>query len=238
MMAVVRSAWLIARKDLVVEARSRELLYTTLFFAVSVVLVFVFALVRGADAIPVDPAVDRMLNAQMAAGLLWVGVAFAGTLALSRTFERERQAETLRALLLAPVEHTAVYLGKLFTLLVLMAGVELLIVPIIGLLFNASLIASPLLLIGLLAAGTIGFASVGTMFAAMLVRASSRDVLLPVLLYPIAVPVVIAGVRGTAALFNPTPDFAMAQMWLAMLVFFDVVFLTLALWTFGPAMSE
>src|SRR5689334_9576903 len=106
MKQVLRSAWLIARKDLRVETRSRELLYTTIFFAVAVVLVFSFAFVKDGRAIE-----------NSAAGILWVAVAFSGTLALGRTFERERQSETLRALLLAPVERPAVYLGKLFAIL-------------------------------------------------------------------------------------------------------------------------
>ena len=87
-------------------------------------------------------------------------------------------------------------------------------------------------------AGTLGFAAVGTLFAAMLVRAHSRDVLLPVLLYPMTVPVLIAGVRGTAALFQAEMDLATARMWLSMLGFFDAVFVTLALWTFEPVMTE
>ena len=91
---------------------------------------------------------------------------------------------------------------------------------------------------GLLAAGTLGFAAVGTLFAAMLVPRRSRDVLLPVLLYPITIPVIIAGVRGTAALLQPDVDLPMARLWLSMLVFFDVVFVTLALWTFEPVMTE
>jgi heme exporter protein CcmB len=226
MRSVLDAAWLIARKDLVVEARSRELIYTTVFFAVACVLVFAFAFVQnggGEDA---------------AAGVLWVTVAFSGTLALSRAFERERQSETLRALLLAPVERVAVYLGKLLALILLMVGVEAMIVPIVGLWFNAPLGRAPWLLAGLLLAGTVGFAAVGTLFAAMLVRAHSRDVLLPVVLYPIGVPVLIAGVRGTAAIFAAEPNLAMAQTWLAMLVFFDATFVTLALWTFAPVMSE
>jgi ABC-type transport system involved in cytochrome c biogenesis permease component len=108
----------------------------------------------------------------------------------------------------------------------------------IGLLFHAPVLARPLWLATLLALGTLGFASVGTLFAAMLVRARSRDVLLPVLLYPITIPVIIAGVRGTAALFQATPDEPMARFWAALLVFFDVVFVTLSLWTFEPLMTE
>jgi heme exporter protein B len=93
-------------------------------------------------------------------------------------------------------------------------------------------------MLALLLSGTVGFAAVGTLFAAMLVRARSRDVLLPILLYPITVPVIIAGVRGTAALLQADVDLPMARAWLSMLVFFDVVFVTLALWTFEPLMTE
>ena len=86
--------------------------------------------------------------------------------------------------------------------------------------------------------GTIGFSAVGTLFAAMLVRARSRDVLLPVLLYPITVPVIIAGVRGTAALLQPEVDLAIVRFWVALLIAFDIVFVTLALWTFEPLMTD
>jgi len=224
---VLRTAWLIARKDLVVEMRSRELAYTTLFFAVACVLVFSFAFVRQGRT-PED----------VAAGILWVALAFSGTMALGRAFERERQAETLRALLLAPVERASIYLGKLAGLLVLMAAVQAVIVPVVGLLFDAPLWRAPGLLIGLIAAGTLGFAGVGTLFAAMLVRAHSRDVLLPILLYPITVPVMIAGVRGTAAIFATEPNLDAARAWLSMLVFFDAIFVTMALWVFSPVMNE
>ncbi|HYN08517.1 MAG TPA: heme exporter protein CcmB [Vicinamibacterales bacterium] len=227
MSGVLRAAWLIARKDLRVEARNREIAYTTLFFAMSCVLIFAFAFI-----------VEGQPLADAAAGILWVAVTFSGTLALGRAFERERQSETLRALLLAPVERAAIYLGKLLALLTLMIGVELVIVPVIGILFAAPLARAPWLLASLVATGTVGFGAVGTLFAAMLVRAQSRDVLLPVLLYPMVAPVVIAGVRGTAALFAAEPDFAAAGTWLTMLVFFDAVFVTLALWLFGPVMRE
>jgi heme exporter protein CcmB len=223
-MGALSTAWLVARKDLRVEWRSRELLYTTLFFAAACVLVFAFAF--GSP------------SAETAAGVLWVAVMFSGTVALGRTFERERQSETLRALLLSPVERGAIYLGKLVGLLILMAGIQIVLVPVVGLLFSAPIGRAPWLLAALLAAGTLGFASVGTLFSAMLSRAHSRDILLPMLLYPITVPVVIAGVEGTAAIFAAEPSLAMAEMWLSMLVFFDAVFVTLALWTFGPVMGE
>ena len=110
--------------------------------------------------------------------------------------------------------------------------------PLVALLFQAALFDAPLLLGAILLTGTLGFAAVGTLFAAMLVRARSRDVLLPVLLYPITIPVIIAGVRGTAALLGEPADVAMAQFWIGLLLFFDVVFVMLALWTFEPLMTE
>jgi heme exporter protein CcmB len=226
-MSALRAAWLIARKDLVIEARSRELVATTLFFAASCVLVFAFAFVRGRD-VPADAP----------AAILWIAIAFSGTLALTRAFERERQGETLRALLMAPSARAGVYLGKLLGLLCLMFLVEGLLVPLVALFFRAPVFDAPGYLAALLVAGTVGFAAVGTLFAAMLVRAHSRDVLLPVLLYPMTVPVLIAGVRGTAALLVAEPNFDVARAWLAILVFFDATVVLLALWTFAPVMSE
>jgi heme exporter protein CcmB len=223
-----RAVWLILRKDLTVEVRSGEIAYTTLFFAISCILIFAFALVREGRA-PEDGA----------AGLLWIAIAFAGTLALGRTFERERQSETLRALLMAPTARPAVYVGKLLGIVALLAGVEVILVPLVALLFQArAMLDHPFWLAAMLAAGTVGFASVGTLFAAMLIRARSRDVLLPVLLYPVVVPVMIAGVRGTAALLQPEVDEGVLRFWLALIATFDVVFVTLALWTFEPVMTE
>jgi heme exporter protein CcmB len=221
------TAWLVTRKDLLIEARSREIVFTTLFFALSCVLIFAFGFVR--EGVPVDDA---------AAGILWIAISFSGTLALGRAFERERQSETLRALMMAPVDRPAIYVGKLAGVLLLLAVVESVVVPLVALMFQAPLFAHPAHMTALLVAGTIGFAAVGTLFAAMLVRARSRDVLLPILLYPITVPVMIAGVRGTTALLQVDVDLATARMWISMLVFFDAVFVTLALWTFELVMTE
>ena len=215
------------RKDIRVESRSREILYTTIFFAISCVLVFSFAFVRVGR--PVEGA---------EAGILWVALAYAGQLALGRAFERELQQDALRGLLLAPVERAAIFVGKLFGIMLLMAIVEVVVVFFVSLFFSAGFFAYPALFIGLLVTGMIGFAAVGTLFAAMLTRAQSRAVLLPVLLYPVTVPVLIAGVNGTLALIQPDPNLDLARFWFALVCFFDVVFLTLALWTFEPLMTE
>ena len=221
-------ALLVLKKDLAIEAKSREIVYTTLFFAVACVLIFSFAFVME-QGVPVEGA---------AAGILWIAVAFSGTLALGRTFERERYGETLRALLLAPAPRPAVYAGKLMGMILLMLATEVVLTPMVAFFFHAAFFARPFLLVTLLVLGTVGFAAVGTLFAAMLVRTRTRDVLLPILLYPITVPVIIAGVRGTAALMQTPPEDAVATLWIGLLTAFDVVFVTLALWIFEPLMTE
>jgi heme exporter protein CcmB len=222
-----RVALLVLKKDFAIELKSYEILSTTAFFAVSCVAIFAFAFVKEGQAVE-----------DAAAGILWIAIAFAGTLALGRTFERERYGETLKALLLAPAPRPAIYLGKLLGIVTLLFATELLLVPMVAFLFNAPMFGRPLLLAALLGFGTIGYSAVGTLFAAMLVRARTRDVMLPILLYPITIPVIIAGVRGTSALLQSPPDEPMATLWIALLGFFDVVFLTLALWTFEPLMTE
>lgn len=226
-MSFLSTALIVVRKDLIVESRSREVIYTSLLFAMSCMLVFAFGLVKEGQVVT-----------DAAAAILWITVAFAGTLALGRVFDRERQNETLRALLLAPASRASIYVGKLLGVLALLVLVEAVVVPLVALMFGAKLFRHPGLMMALLAAGSIGYAAVGTLFAAMLARSRSRGALLPVLLYPITVPVIIGGVRGTAALLQPEADLVMARAWLMMLLAFDAVFLTLSLWTFEPAMTE
>jgi heme exporter protein B len=223
----LRTALLVLRKDFAIEVRSREILYTTLLFALSCVVVFSIAFVKEGE--PLEDA---------AAGILWIAIEFAGTLALGRTFERERYGETLRALLLAPAPRAAIYVGKMLGIVVLLAVCELLLVPLVALLFRSRLFEEPVLLVALLLTGTVGFAVIGTLFAAMLVRARTRDVMLPILLYPMTVPLMIGGVRGTVALTQTPVDQPSAIMWIVLLLCMDAVFLILALWTFEPLMTE
>ena len=189
----------------------------------SCILIFAFALVRDGRG-PEDGA----------AGLLWIAIAFAGTLALGRTFERERQSETLRALLMAPTARPAVYVGKLLGIVALLRGRRGRPRAAGGAAASrrAGCWSIPFWLAAILAAGTIGFASVGTLFAAMLIRARSRDVLLPVLLYPVIVPVMIAAVRGTAVLLQPEIDDRGRRVLAGAADDVRRRFVTLALWTF------
>jgi heme exporter protein B len=120
----------------------------------------------------------------------------------------------------------------------LLVVAEIVLVPLVSYLFQAPFFKRPIWLIAMLLAGTLGYCTVGTLFAAMLVRARSRDVLLPILLYPITIPVIIAGVRGVAALLEPELDVAIVRFWLSLIAAYDVVFITLALWSFEPLMTD
>jgi heme exporter protein B len=216
-------------KDLRIEARSREILYTMGFLAVLVVLVFSFAFVAGKDA-TVGPGT--------VAGILWVAVLFSGTVALGRTFDREREGEAIRSLLLSPVPRSAIYVGKLATTAMLMFLVQLVVTPLLGVFFGAAISAYPLLLVLQLLLGTIGFCAVGVIFSAALLRSRNRDALLGALLFPIVVPVMMAGVRGTTVLLDPeAPGLDGALFWTRFLLTVDVVFVAVGIWAFEPVVT-
>ncbi|HXU72666.1 MAG TPA: heme exporter protein CcmB [Polyangia bacterium] len=221
----MRAVGLLLWKDVVVELRAKELVYATVFFAVVVLLVFCFAFLGGPK-----PTVD------VGAGVLWVAIALAGTVGISRAFEREREGDTLRALLLAPVPRTALYLSKLTAISLLMLVVEAVTLAFVGLLFGLDIAAVLPLLVALLLLGTLGFAAVAALFGASLGHARSRDVLLPLLVYPIVVPVLIAGTRGTVALLMGAEP-SVALFWLKFLVVFDAVFISLGVWVFEPLVA-
>ncbi|MCC7385415.1 MAG: heme exporter protein CcmB [Deltaproteobacteria bacterium] len=219
---LARDAWAIARKDLRLEVRSKEILLTMGFFGFLAVLVLAFAFRRG-DA-PIAP---------VASGSLWVAIAFSGTLGLTRAFDRERDGDCIRALLLAPVAREAIYLGKAVGIVAFMAVVELIVLPAVILFFNLPVDLERLgRTLGVMALGTIGYALVGTLLAASLMRSQARDVLLTVVLYPVIVPVIIGGAMGTQAIFDDRLDLASWALWMRLLMFFDVVFLVASLWIF------
>jgi heme exporter protein B len=209
-------------KDILVELRAKELGYATVFFAAIVILVFAFAFLGGPR-----PTVD------VTVGVLWVTLALSGSVGISRGFEREREGDTLRALLLSPAPRGALYLSKLLSISLLMAAVELVAVVLVELLFGASLLTTALPLFGLLFLGTVGFSAVAALFGASLGRARSRDVLLPLLVYPLVIPVLIAGTRGTVALLVSDSD-AIVRFWMRFLIVFDSIFVALGLWMFEP----
>jgi heme exporter protein B len=228
---VARPSWIsqaarIAWKDLHIEGRSREVVYTMGFLAALVVLVFSFAFISGQE-VTVGPNVI--------AGILWVAVLFSGTVALSRSFDRERESEAIRSLLLSPVPRSAIYMGKLAATAAVMLFVELLLAPLLAALFSAAIVPHALWLGLLLLLGTIGFCAVGVIFSAALLRSRSRDALLGALLFPIVIPVLLAASRATACLLDPSvADLDSAFFWTRFLAALDVVFVVVGLWSFEP----
>src|SRR5262249_7540611 len=173
-------------KEALVEARGRETILAGAVFALLVLVIFNFAF---------DLRVENV--AEVAPGVLWVTVTFAGVLSLGRAFARERDRRTLDGLLLAPIDRSALYLAKVIASCASMFVVELVAVPPFSGLFNVR-VELPLLLLGLML-GTIGLAGVGTLFAAIAAHTRAREVLLPLLLFPIQVPVILATVKATGA---------------------------------------
>jgi heme exporter protein CcmB len=238
----------IAAKDLRIEWRSREILFTMGFLAVLVVLVFAFAFLGGVDG-SLDEAkreaaaagrlmIEVAFGPAVVAGLLWVAVLFSGTVALARTFDREREGEAIRSLLLAPVPRAAIYVGKLLGTVALMAIVEAIVVPLTGLLMSTRLGAHLGLLVLALALGTVGFAAAGVVFSAALLRSKSRDVLLSALLFPTVIPVFLAGARAASGLLDPAaPDLSGPIFWIQFLAVCDVLYVTIGLWVFEPVIA-
>ena len=209
-----------AWKDLLVERRSKETLNALLFFSLALLFVFQFAL-----------GPDRERLASVLPGLLWLGFILSGVLGLGRAFLVERENDCWEALLLTPGDKSAIYLGKLAGGLVLMLVVETLVLGLFALFFNLDLgpvLPGLALVIGL---GTVGMAAVGTLFAAMTAQIRARELLFPVLLLPVLVPVLLGTVKATEALLSGEPLTAVAH-WLKLLVAADVVYLAIGLLTF------
>lgn len=222
-MGFVRKVVAIAWKDIVAELRTRETLSGMFVFAVLVILVFNFAF---------DLRVDNVR--QVLPGVLWVTFTFAGTLGLGRSFTAEKDQGSLEGLLLAPVDRSAVFLGKTLANTVFMLSVEAIIVPTATVLFNENLLRWPLFAVVVL--GTVGFAAVGTLLAAVAVNTRARDVMLPILLFPVSIPVIIAAVKLTAAIVD-TGSVAEAGIWWPLLISFDAIFLVLASLVFEYAVE-
>ncbi len=216
--------WAIVVKDVAAEWHTREIVSAMLVFAVLSLLVFSFALdLRGATARAAAP------------GVLWATVAFAGTLGLSRSLVREQQTGCIDGLLLAPVDRAAIFFGKALGNLLFMVIVEVILLPLFAGLFNIPLLRPEVLLVTLL--GTVGYAAVGTLLAAMAVNTRAREVLLPVLLLPLAFPLLIAAVQTIGALLEGG-TLAEAGGWLRLIVVYDLVILAVTTLTFGYILEE
>src|SRR5947209_2394430 len=209
-------------KDVRYELRSKQMWTGMGLFALLVLVIFNFTF---------DLRVDNA--AAIAPGALWVAFVFASLLGLGRTIAAEREIGSMDRLLLCPVDRKAIYLAKLLGNMLFIGVVEIIALPIFAVLFNVPLLVGELLPIVLL--GTLGIAAVGTLFSAMAAATRARELLLPILIFPLIVPVVIGAVRATGALLAPTVN---EPPWTGLIIAFDIIFLTVSMLTFEYVIEE
>lgn len=213
-------------KDLRIELRTKETLASLLLLGILTLLVLSFAFEPGSEA-----------RDAAAPGALWVAVTFAAVLGLNRSFAAERENECLQGLLLCPVDRSTIYLAKTIANFVFMITAQVVIVPVFIFFFNQNLGAGWLTVLLSLALGIFGLSAVGTLFAAIAVRTRAREVMLPLLMLPLVVPLFIAGVRATTRGLAGFPMAEVAQ-WLNLMFGFDLVFLIVGWMFFEYAVEE
>jgi heme exporter protein B len=219
-----RQVLAIVAKDIAAELHTREMVSAMLVFAVLALLVFSFALDLG----------GAMARAA-APGVLWATVAFAGTLGLSRSLAREQQTGCIDGLLLAPMDRSAIFFGKALGNLAFIGVVEAVLLPLFSVLFDTPLLRPGVLVVTAL--GTVGYAAVGTLLAAIAINTRAREVMLPILLLPLAIPVLIAAVQATGWLVEGG-TLAEVGGWVRLLVAYDLMVVAVSVLTFGYVVEE
>lgn len=223
---LLRRTWAMARKDVMVELRARDRMNAMLFFAALVLFIFNFAL---------GPDLERLRG--VAPGLLWLAFLFTGMLGLSRSFQAERENECFEELLLTPGDRESIFFGKLAGNVLFMITAEALILPLFGILYNLD-IWGELPSLGLVAfLGTLGFSALGTLLAAMTAHLRAREVMLPLLLFPLTVPLLLGSVRATEAILAGE-GLGAASHWLKLLAGFDLIFLVVSPLVFEFVLEE
>ena len=220
----LKSIGAIIWKDLAAEMRSRELLTAMLVFALLVILIFNFAL-----------DLDATTRKVATPGILWATFAFAGTLGLNRSMALEKDRGCFDGLLLAPVDRSAIYFGKLISNLVFMLIVEAVVLPVYSVLYNTNLFNPGLVSVILL--GSVGYVAVGTLLSSMAVQTRTRDVLLPILLFPVIIPILIAAVEASSGFLQ---GIALAEImpYINLLLVYDVIFTAVAFMVFDYVVEE
>ncbi len=223
-MNYIRKIIAIIHKDVATELRTKEMFSSMLVFSLMAVFTFSIALdVSSANPLDTTP------------GLLWVTIAFAGTLGLNRSLAQEQENRCIDGLLLAPMDRSAIFFGKAMGNMLFMSVVELIIVPVFAVLFNVPLLRGSVGLVVVL--GTLGYAAVGTLFSAMAVNTRAREVMLPILLLPVAVPILIPAINATGGFLDGEPVSEVAH-WLQLLLAYDAIIIAISFMTFDFVVEE
>ena len=225
-MSYFRIVALVAAKDLRTELRSREQALSLFVFSLLILVVFNFAF----DFTIID-------FVSLGPGILWVAFIFSGVLALNHSFRIEREQDRIEGILMAPIDRSAFYLGKVLATVLFMAAVEAVLVPLSAIFFNQSLGPRLGMMFLALVLNTLGFAAVGTLFAAVTTQTRRGEVLLPLLLFPAAVPIALSAVRTTSHILAGRP-LAHYVHWVSLSFGYDLVFLAAAVLLFDYALQE
>ncbi|MFA5536785.1 MAG: heme exporter protein CcmB [Bacillota bacterium] len=211
---LLRQGWHIFQKDLLLEWHSKQVISSMLTFSVLVVVVFAFAF---------PPS--RGITEAVFPGMIWVAFTFAGVLGLNRAFVSEKHQDCLMGLLLAPCDPVSIYIGKTLGTFFLMVVMEIISLPLFLVFFDYRIVGSVGLLVLIIFLGTLGFATVGTLLGALAANTRSSEILLPLILFPIVVPILIASVKATGLILTGSGQVEQLVTWIRLLVVYDLIFL-------------
>src|SRR5436309_10380605 len=234
-MTELRRVWTVVWKDTLTERRTKAAFNAMAFFAGLVLLIFAFAI--GPD-IPVSGPAGQSLLEYISPGLLWVAILLTGVLALGRSFQVEMENGALEGLRLYPGDRRSIGVGKILSNVLTLVAMEIVIVPVGALLYNLDLWAKLPALAGVLFLATLGLAAVGTFYAALTANLRAREVMLPLLLFPVMVPVVLGAVKATNLIINGTLMSDELGLWVRLLLVFDIIFVTVCTLTFEYVIEE
>ena len=223
-MSFWRKVITITWKDALSEMRTREIIFSVLVFTLLVIVIFNFAFGASQETMTL-----------VAPGILWVTFAFAGVLSLNRSFIPEKEQGCLEGLMVCPISREVIYVGKMLSSLLFMLIIEAIALPIFAFLFNLPVLSLQLIAITVLT--TVGFVAVGTLFSALAVNTKAREMVLPILFFPIVVPIIISAVKASDLALSGAPWDSLSS-WLQIIIAFDVIFLAVSYLIFAFVIEE
>ena len=213
-------------KDFITEIKTRELFSSMFIFALLVVIIFIFSI-----------NLSLIQASEVGPGVLWVAFLFAGTIGLNRSFMLEKENDCLQGLLLAPMDRTALYFGKLVSNLVFLLIMEVFTLPLFMVFFNIDLLPHLLPLLYVIFVGTLGFCAVGTLLSSLSANLKTRDIMLPILLYPIIIPIIIGSVKMTGQVLAGEPLSSMMN-WVSLILCFDIIYIAISIMVIDFVLEE
>jgi len=219
---VVAIVW----KDFITELKTRELFSSMFIFALLVIIIFIFSV-----------NLSIVKASEVGPGVLWVAFLFAGTIGLNRSFMLEKENDCLQGLLLAPADRTALYFGKLLSNLIFLLTMEVFMLPLFMIFFNIDILSNIIPLIYVIFVGTLGFCAIGTLLSSLSANLKTRDIMLPILLYPLIIPIVIGSVKMTGQVLTGEPLSDMMN-WVSLTLCFDVIYIAVSIMTIDFVLEE